>query len=141
MAKRYSGRVRVSLRWDDAASAYRCGVTWTEPDGSRCCRRVTVNAPAHLTMSVDCPAAYDDAARAALAFVMRDAEGERRAGDGRHDYADPAPFVAWGAAGVVVERADPHAPKRPRKRVPQASGAGAAMIVLTAVLFAVATRV
>lgn len=64
MATRYSGQVRVRLVYVDARSGYDARVSW--PDGRE---RVKVGEPKTLTHAVDSPAAYDAAARAAIAFA------------------------------------------------------------------------
>jgi hypothetical protein len=62
---RYSGDTTVRLRYDDNSSSYH--TTVKSPDGSR--RIVVRPAPADRR-SVDSPAAFDDAAHAAISFAM-----------------------------------------------------------------------
>jgi len=69
-AIRYSGAVRVSVRFCDARNVYMCGVAWT--DVSRHCKRVAIAPPAFMTTAVDSPSAIDAAACAALSFVSED---------------------------------------------------------------------
>ena len=65
MATRYCGSTTIRVIWDDASSVYRCRVTC---DG-QLLYSVSVGAPAHLTLAVDSPEAYDNAARAACSFA------------------------------------------------------------------------
>ena len=64
-ARRTSGamKVRLTLRDDDS---YRCTVR----DGDGRTVRVTVGVPKHTTIAIDCPQAFDEAARAALVFAL-----------------------------------------------------------------------
>ena len=70
-AIRYSGSVRVSVRFCDARHVYMCGVAWTD-GSSRHCKRVDVAPPAFMTTAVDSPSAIDAAACAALSCVSED---------------------------------------------------------------------
>ena len=64
VAKRYSGDVAVTMIYRDATSDYACRVaTPTEV------RIVFVGTPAHLEHAVDSREAFDDTARAAIAFA------------------------------------------------------------------------
>lgn len=65
MATRYSGSVKVTLLWKDRENQYRCVV---KVPGERA-KVIWVGAPAHLTVGVDSPKAYDSTARAALSFA------------------------------------------------------------------------
>ena len=82
MATRYSGNVRINLRYTDHDGQYHCNVVWT--DGRK---NVIVGHPAHLTMSVDSPEAYDRAAHAALSFVDNE-PAYQRSGHFAPDYTD-----------------------------------------------------
>lgn len=71
---RYSGNCHVRVTYKDPAPAdiehhpngyYTCTVV---ADGRR--KKIIVGAPRVLSQSVDCPAAFDDAARAAIAFAV-----------------------------------------------------------------------
>lgn len=73
LARRYSGNVVVTMVYRDRFSDYACRVS--SPDGARI---VFVGTPGVLTMAVDCKEAFDDTARAAIAFV--DDEGFRLEG-------------------------------------------------------------
>lgn len=65
-ARRFSGRLKIELNFNDRTNQYKarlCPVV----KGERC-ETVYVGPPRHLTRAVDSPRAYDDAARAAIAF-------------------------------------------------------------------------
>ena len=81
---RYSGNARVRVTYDERRDEYRCFVAV-----GRRHKRVRVGSPAHLVQAVDCPAAFDSAACAALAFAA-------------HDGFDVEPD--YGDAGIVVSR-------------------------------------
>lgn len=65
MAKvvRYSGQVRVELKYDDRADVYRAKVC-----SPRRCQKVRVGAPRSKRVAVDSMRAYHDAAHAAISF-------------------------------------------------------------------------
>lgn len=71
---RYSGKLKIRLAWDDREDRYSCKISGPDRTSSRdgfntSVEYVTVGAPAVLTKAVDSPEAYDDAARAAIAFL------------------------------------------------------------------------
>jgi hypothetical protein len=78
-ALRYSGELRIRVTyidgWTDLVNGtpvhrngeYRCAIRSTDKDAIRC--TIIVVAPAVLSHAVDSPKAFDDAARAALAFA------------------------------------------------------------------------
>jgi hypothetical protein len=72
MARRYSGKVTVSILWDDHDNRYAARV---KADGSEQPIFVTVGAPKILEHAVDSPEAYDAAAKAAIAFADDDVPG------------------------------------------------------------------
>lgn len=65
LAKRISGQVSVRLSFSDANSCYLCTVSAPEERT----RTIRVNPAKIMAISVDCPEAYDSAARAAIAFA------------------------------------------------------------------------
>lgn len=67
MAKRVSGRVSVRLTYLDEDDCYKCRVSNLDGEGSPI--KVYVNPPKCSQLSVDSSQAYDDAARAAIAFA------------------------------------------------------------------------
>ena len=67
IAKRYSGDVSVTIIYRDITSDYVCRVK--SPGGLA---TVFVGTPAHLEHAVDCREAFDDVARAAIAFAEHD---------------------------------------------------------------------
>lgn len=88
MAVRYSGRVRVNILWDDRLDAYRATVL-VPGFGSH---HMTIGAPKHLTRAVDSPAAYDQAAGAAISFAddFRELAEVNRTGTGWHITRSPS---------------------------------------------------
>jgi hypothetical protein len=79
MATRYSGEAVVRVTWVDTTKTscphgghYRATVSVR----GRNLWSGTICAPQHLTMGVDSPEAYDDTARAALAFAEDDVGSE-----------------------------------------------------------------
>ena len=77
MAKRYSGEVVVRILYNDQTQQYDAWVSW--PNGRA---KVAVGLPAFMTTAVDSSAGYDNAARAAIAFV--DIPGEYHDREGVH---------------------------------------------------------
>jgi hypothetical protein len=103
MATRYSGNVVVSIRWIESNKYphlphngyYRCTLHMHGVGGQRLGVQF-VGAPAHLTHAIDSEQAYDETARAALAFaidadqvddsdVAHTADGWYHTGRTRHD--------------------------------------------------------
>jgi hypothetical protein len=73
MARRYSGELDINLTYRDKDDQYRARVCRRSPSGGRPdCEVVYVGTPKHLTKAVDSPAAYDDAAHAAISFASND---------------------------------------------------------------------
>jgi hypothetical protein len=76
---RYSGKIRIRITYIDAPQGGTCGyyrcflraVGFHQGEG----RTIQVGAPAHLTNAVDSPEAFDDAARAAIAFAQDENPG------------------------------------------------------------------
>lgn len=88
MPARYSGNVTVRLEYRDPKQGddrqhghYQCWVSW--PGGRNI---VFVEPPAHLTVAVDSPRAFDDAAHAAMSFTEHD--GSSQDGSFEPDYSD-----------------------------------------------------
>jgi hypothetical protein len=73
MALRYCGDLIIRIRWIDTAGAYSAVVRNTR---GQMVGRAMVSPPAHTLRAVDCPAAYDDAAHAALSFVAEPHGGD-----------------------------------------------------------------
>ena len=94
MATRYSGNVVVRLAYSDRDGKYVGAVKWP---GRR--TNMIVGHPAHLTMSVDSPEAYDQAAHAAIAFVDNEL-GYMRRDNFSPDYTD---------SGYAIRRTPPSA--------------------------------
>ena len=94
MATRYSGSVKVTLLWKDRETQYRCVV---KVPGERA-KVIWVGAPAHLTVGVDSPKAYDSTARAALSFA--DDEGLEVSNHADHDGSSWAISRKKGGAAV-----------------------------------------
>jgi hypothetical protein len=69
MAERYSGNVAVRLAWDAAKNCYQSRITV----GSRS-REVCVSVPARARITHESPKALDEAARAAIALVVKEDE-------------------------------------------------------------------
>jgi hypothetical protein len=85
MAIRKSGSTQINCVWRDRENHYKCALS---VQGKR--RGVQyVGAPRHLTESVDAPAAYTAAARAAISFALN---------EGMLDESD----VAWGEDGPRI---------------------------------------
>lgn len=74
MARRYSGEVRISVRWDDATDHWECRVS---VNGEGSCNIRVGRAPADR-QAVDSPMAHDTAAHAALSFASEDWRGLAR---------------------------------------------------------------
>jgi len=85
---RYSGRIamRVVLR-EGMRDEYHVSIKL--PNGDR--ETVVVGAPAHMRIAIDSPQAYDDAARAALAFA-------------EHDGLDVAEHAEFDESSYVIRR-------------------------------------
>ena len=96
MATRYSGSVKVTLLWKDRENQYRCVV---KVPGERA-KVIWVGAPAHLTVGVDSPKAYDSTARAALSFA--DDEGLEVSNHADHTGSDWAISRKKGGAAVSL---------------------------------------
>lgn len=97
MTTRYSGNISVKIAWLDSQDQYKATVSVAGKRG----KTIYVGAPRHMTRSVDHPASFDDAARAAISF----AANEGLSVDG----AD------YDGSGVVIHRKKPsHSPKAPR---------------------------
>lgn len=64
VARRYSGDVAVTMIYRDQHNDYACRVV--SPHGTRL---IFVGSPAIFEHAVDCKTAFDDAARAAIAFA------------------------------------------------------------------------
>jgi hypothetical protein len=91
MARRWSGNLSIHIKFVDRDNQYKATVCRIAPNrAERDCQVMWVGPPAHLTRAVDSPAAYDDAARAAIAFL--DDEGRL---PGRAE---------WGDSDIVVRR-------------------------------------
>ena len=72
-ARRSSGNVRVSVRVDDSIGAYRCRVS---APGELAHNVLVVPPLATLALiTIDSTAAFDDAARAAIAFTIDEGLG------------------------------------------------------------------
>lgn len=74
-ARRWSGELRIRVRYDDRGVSdrflngrYHCSVSRPATKGAEV-YRVIVGAPAFLTHAVDSPEAFDAAAHAALSFA------------------------------------------------------------------------
>lgn len=79
-ARRFSGRLKIELNFNDRTNQYKarlCPVV----KGERC-ETVFVGPPRHLTRAVDSPRAFDDTARAAISFasdgIQEYAQSDRR---------------------------------------------------------------
>jgi len=83
-ARRFSGSVAVSIRWDDGSSQFVARVTAP----NLCTEEVRVGAPAVLDRAVDSPLSFDAAARAAIVFASSEF----------HELAE------YGTHGVMVHR-------------------------------------
>lgn len=108
MAVRYSGPFTIRVNFRDRSDDY--GVTISR--GKRRVWSGSVGTPRHLTSSVDSPAAYDAAARAALSFA--DSDG-RDVGDA--DFGDRGYHVSRSRS--TQRRSNPRRPakrKRPSAR-------------------------
>jgi hypothetical protein len=114
-ALRFSGRVRVrvTLTHDRAGrDVYRCALTAferTAGEGAIVARTIVhVHPPAFLETAIDAPEAFDDTARAALAFA--DADGHDRA-------------FAWGeACAYASDMSDRHVGRSPASAFPRPEG-------------------
>lgn len=79
-AIRYSGDLRIRLTYIDTTDngalngVYRCAISYIGKDSAQPPTVCTVRvfAPFNLTKSVDCPAAFDEAAKNALARASAD---------------------------------------------------------------------
>jgi len=115
MAKRYSGELVIRVTFHDYCNQYRCTVSLK---GKRM-GAIWVGLPGVLTQSVDCPAAYDDTARAVLAFIDDDTATAKRGamidsrGCGLASHAaftdsgwhvGRSPRAAWPATGSAETR-------------------------------------
>lgn len=78
MATRYCGDLVVRLAWDDEKGGWPCSIRESNKPGSGVAYRVLVRPPAVLECPVDSARAYDEAARAAVAFMVDDGEKCRR---------------------------------------------------------------
>ena len=68
MATRSCGKVNIACTYRDRQNDYRCALSV----GGQRRGVVFVGAPAHLRHAVDSPAAYDEAAHAAISFGLAD---------------------------------------------------------------------
>jgi len=91
---RYSGGARLRLTYKDGPGNGKYHVTITTNTDRV---RLAVNAPAYLTVAVDSPEAFDNAARAAVAFAT---DGPTMRADGREPLSDHA--FDWDTAGSVL---------------------------------------
>lgn len=108
---RYSGNVRIRITYRDAGRAglngtYRCFIVCHEPREilgavrRRKYQTVFVGAPAILTHAVDSPQAFDDTARAALAFAHEGLANEATlALDGSDWHVGRSPEKRWPTCG------------------------------------------
>lgn len=92
MATRVCGRVKINCVLEVARGMphghqYKCTLS---KDGRHLSTQY-VGIPQHLTQAIDCPEAYDDAARAAVSFASNDGE----ISDGG---------LAWSGSGPLVTR-------------------------------------
>lgn len=119
MAVRYSGDVKITLKYRERENDYRATLTWPSGRGGYHRHTVHVGVPAHITKAVDSPDAYDEAAHAALSFANDEwsliGELSAMAEDGwlvsRHE------LMAWG--GPLHEatlRRRAHAASKTRRR-------------------------
>ena len=106
MATRYSGNVRIEVTYREPGNTsgvfipgitatrpeYHCRLVWPGDSGS-----VVVGAPAHLTMAVDSPEAYDKAAHSALSFTDNEPSHKRK-GNFSPDYTDFGYSIRRGPA-------------------------------------------
>lgn len=95
MAERYSGKVRIRVRWEEGifpgmnhGGRYRCNVR--TPEGRT---TIFVGAPVYITEAVDSSAAYDESAHAALSFAMAEEEEEEARHSGE-DHPRVSSYVA-----------------------------------------------
>lgn len=86
-AVRYSGEVKITLSYDDAASQYN--VSLSSP--GKMTARVHVRPPDVLSGAVDSAASFDETARAALSLFSE-------------EYPDIAEVAAMGESGFMVSR-------------------------------------
>lgn len=125
-ALRYSGEIRIRVTYRDARrdDVYIDG-TPRNPNGSyRCYLRgpvgaratIIIGAPTFLPHGVDSPKAFDDAARAALAFAEAEADEAQRAGG---DYESWGNRCAWVSdlSDRHVGRTEAHAWPMLRRRL------------------------
>jgi hypothetical protein len=95
---RYSGEIRIRITYIDAPQGnvsrhYRCSLR-----AGKQTTTIRVGAPAYLTHTVDAPAAFDDAARTAIAFADADrADGDDGFWDQRAAHNDDGYHVARNA--------------------------------------------
>ena len=82
MAIRYCGDMRISVVYEDRWSQYRCSVSpIPHPDARKTMERamtrlVCVGNPPSMKIAVDSPQAYDDAASAAISFLVENLPGQ-----------------------------------------------------------------
>ena len=104
-ALRYCGEIRIRITYQDGPGngRYRCYLT--AGDTRTRSTTITVNAPAYLSHAVDSPEAFDNAARAALAFA-RDDRGDR---EGNGEAIDWDAFASFDSASgyYFVSRSEP----------------------------------
>lgn len=101
---RWSGEIRIRITYFETPvqGKYRCYLTTTE---SRVTQSTTIilMGPSILVRPVDSPEAFDEAARAALAFACDD-KGER---EGNGDAIDWGAYAAFDDSGYFVSRSAP----------------------------------
>lgn len=104
---RYCGEIKIRLTYRDASPARP-----SAPNGFYVCvlrtesgrkTTVVVGAPAYLSHAVDSPEAFDEAARAALAFAVDD-KGDR---ENNGDAVDWSAFACFDDHGYYVSRSAP----------------------------------
>lgn len=71
MAKRYCGRWVIDVEFEDKYAEYKC-IIYHDTQKMKDGHQINVLPPAHLSIAVDSPKAYDDTAHAALSFATAD---------------------------------------------------------------------